>query len=326
MCGARITGGLDLTFEVYGHLIDRHERIIGLVCEAAWGRLVSSSDRSLVYSAMVKLQNRGLIYKGCLTNRFVIADNKVRLVELNQIAWQYHNEDPQKFEKYAQTYHWNQLEQLFEELDQIGPHGNSRLPLIKFTAIAATAKNIVFLPSTSSPYLRVSDSHSRREIFIERVFSFLNDLPDDENEDRPYNALTRNSAPRRRRALLFSISSSSSTRNMYVFASPAPPAPITPNEDDDRTEPAQDAESKNLTTGTMRASRAPALAGPPHSQARRTRTRHCCTTSPQSLCLHRRHSSSGELSRSRQLWTLSGQCSQLSGAQVSQRSHAYSST
>ena len=218
MCGARITGGLDLTFEVYGHLIDRHERIIGLVCEAAWGRLVSSSDRSLVYSAMVKLQNRGLIYKGCLTNRFVIADNKVRLVELNQIAWQYHNEDPQKFEKYAQTYHWNQLEQLFEELDQIGPHGNSRLPLIKFTAIAATAKNIVFLPSTSSPYLRVSDSHSRREIFIERVFSFLNDLPDDENEDRPYNALTRNSAPRRRRALLFSISSSPSTRNMYVFA------------------------------------------------------------------------------------------------------------
>lgn len=48
-------------------------------------------------------------------------------------------------------------------------------------------------------------------------------------------------------------------------ASPAPPAPITPNEDDDRTEPAQDAESKNLTTGTMRASRAPALAGPPRS-------------------------------------------------------------
>ncbi|KAI0729950.1 hypothetical protein C8Q72DRAFT_765171, partial [Fomitopsis betulina] len=48
-------------------------------------------------------------------------------------------------------------------------------------------------------------------------------------------------------------------------ASLAPPAPITPNEDDDRTEPAQGAESKNLTTGTTRASRAPALAGPPRS-------------------------------------------------------------
>lgn len=48
-------------------------------------------------------------------------------------------------------------------------------------------------------------------------------------------------------------------------ASPAPPAPITPDEDDDRTEPAQDAESKHLATATTRASRAPALAGPPRS-------------------------------------------------------------
>ncbi|KAI0724818.1 hypothetical protein C8Q72DRAFT_759319, partial [Fomitopsis betulina] len=47
-------------------------------------------------------------------------------------------------------------------------------------------------------------------------------------------------------------------------ASPAPPMPITPDEDD-CTEPAQDTESKNFTTATMRASRAPSLTGLPRS-------------------------------------------------------------
>ena len=214
MCGARITEGLDLTFEVYGHLIDGDERIIGLVSEAAWGRLVRPSDNFLVCSAIAKLQSRGLIYKGCLTNRFVVADNKVRLVELNQIVWQYRNEDPKQFRKYAQKYHWDQLKQLFEELNQIGPHGNNRLPLIKFMA---TAKNIEFLFPISSPTLRVSGGYS----ILERFVAHNRDSwgpPEDENEDRPYTASSRSSAPRSRRAFLFSVSSSSSTRNMYVFA------------------------------------------------------------------------------------------------------------
>lgn len=209
MCGYRAAHGLDLTFEVYGHLLDRNGRIIGLVSEAAWGRMVKPSDNALVHWAIAKLEKRGLIYKGCLTNRFVIANNKVRLVELNQIA-RYYYEDPKKFKQDSKKYHWSQLKQLFQELDQIGPHGNNRLPLIKFTT---TARNIVFLPSTSSPYLRVSGSYSKLEIFA-HTFGLRDLEPNDEDDDRPYSAPSRNSAPGGRLALRFSISSSS-TRNVY---------------------------------------------------------------------------------------------------------------
>ncbi|KAI0736221.1 hypothetical protein C8Q72DRAFT_758103, partial [Fomitopsis betulina] len=48
-------------------------------------------------------------------------------------------------------------------------------------------------------------------------------------------------------------------------ASPAPPTPITPDKDNNCTEPTQDTESKNLATATTCTSRAPTLAGPPRS-------------------------------------------------------------
>ncbi|KJA21059.1 hypothetical protein HYPSUDRAFT_166185 [Hypholoma sublateritium FD-334 SS-4] len=209
MFGYRAVEGLDLTFEVYGHLLDRNGRIIGLVTEAAWGRMVKSSDRSLVWGAIAKLQKRGLIYKGCLTNRFVIANNKVRLVELNQIAWYYG--DQEKLSRESETYHWSPLRQLFGELNQFGPHGNNRLPLIKFTT---TEKSIVLLPyPLASPYIRVSGSYSKLERFA-RTFGFKFLKPDDEDDDRPYSASSRNSSPRGRLAPRFSISSSS-TRNTY---------------------------------------------------------------------------------------------------------------
>ncbi len=181
-------------------------RIIGLVSEAAWGRLVRPSDKFLVYDAIRKLQSQGFIYKGCLTNRFIVADNKVRLVELNQIAWQYFREDPKKFQKYAQNYHWNQLKQLFEELDQIGPNGNNRLPLIKFIHTGKNFEECLFpISSRLSAFQGVT--RNGRDLWHASVTPGGNHWQMMKTKTDPYNASSRRPAPRSRHALLFSISS-----------------------------------------------------------------------------------------------------------------------
>jgi len=127
MYGYRAVQDLDVTFGVLGHLISTDGTIIGLVSEAAWGRMVRLSDAALIYKTIAEVQNRGIIYKGCLTNRFMIADGKVRLVELNCIT---PYEDKQKVLEDADSWHWNELGELFHELRTLGPYGRLRFPAL----------------------------------------------------------------------------------------------------------------------------------------------------------------------------------------------------
>ncbi|KAF8900426.1 hypothetical protein CPB84DRAFT_1847226 [Gymnopilus junonius] len=129
MYGYRAVQGLDVTFEVYGHLVGRDGSIMGLVSEAARGRIAEPSDRILIYQAIARMQRRGIIYKGCLTNRFIIFGGKVRLTELNCITV---IQDRDLLEKEAELWHWKELEQLFLEFDRIGPYGLYRIPLWRF--------------------------------------------------------------------------------------------------------------------------------------------------------------------------------------------------
>lgn len=192
MHGYNYAQGLDLTFKVYGHLVDRndHKRILGLVSEAAFGRSIQCSDKNLIFSAISRLQARGCIYKGCLTNRFMIADDKVRFLELNLITRPYRNlDDPRSWEKLevdAQQFHWNELDRLFEELVEFGQYGNNRLPLLHFTA---NSDNILAISCNTSTYPRISEVYSIHDILANNP-GFVHTAMTSEyaEEDTPHNS------------------------------------------------------------------------------------------------------------------------------------------
>lgn len=147
MYGYRLLEGMDLTFEFYGHLVGVDGEIRGIVSEAAWGRMITTEDFSRVYRAVAKLQRRGLLYKACLTNRFMIANNKVRLLDLAMVD-PHHALDPPMLEKEAELWHWSELTRLFHEIRTIGPYGKFRAPLHRFRS---TYEDLECLPLPRSP-------------------------------------------------------------------------------------------------------------------------------------------------------------------------------
>ncbi|KDR78258.1 hypothetical protein GALMADRAFT_245345 [Galerina marginata CBS 339.88] len=149
MYGYRAVQGLDVTFEIYGHLATRDGSIIGLVSEAAWGRMIRLDDRALVYKTVAKIEQRGCLYRGCYTNRFIIANGKVRLLELNSV-WPY--KDMDCLEKDAELWHWKELDDLFAEFRDIGPYGNYHLPLLRFTTTHNDLKYVRPPPSPDRPF------------------------------------------------------------------------------------------------------------------------------------------------------------------------------
>ncbi|KAF8181079.1 hypothetical protein BJ912DRAFT_980282 [Pholiota molesta] len=120
----RVLEGMDLTYEVYGHLLRGDGTVIGLVTEAAKGRMIKLSDRQLIYSAICTIQRRGCLYRGCGTNRFMISpEGKVRLLELFSLI-PYSREHLRELEKDAELWHWEELAELFEEFKTHGRYGD----------------------------------------------------------------------------------------------------------------------------------------------------------------------------------------------------------
>ncbi|KAF9484219.1 hypothetical protein BDN70DRAFT_917909 [Pholiota conissans] len=161
MRGARAVEGLDLTFEVYGHLVGDDGNIIGLVTEAASGRMIKLSDKGLVYSAISKLQSHGFIYRGCITNRFMIHNGKVRLIELNCIE---PYSDRKQLEKDAERWHWEELRDLFGQWNEFGTH---RVPPARFIS---SWKTLEFMYPIPSPELPRGGFHVSRA-FFEKFFT-----------------------------------------------------------------------------------------------------------------------------------------------------------
>ncbi|KAJ8522187.1 hypothetical protein ONZ45_g1214 [Pleurotus djamor] len=108
--GQRALRGLDLTFDVLGH-VTRDGCIVGIMTESVTGRMVEYPDRSIVYDAITKVQSRGLIYSVQESNIMVV-DGKVRLLSLSSIR---------KFtpgDRFVDVnrFHWDALSRLFDKL------------------------------------------------------------------------------------------------------------------------------------------------------------------------------------------------------------------
>lgn len=159
MIGARALDGLDLTYEVYGHLVGDDGSIIGLVTEAATGRMIGLSDMALVYNTISKIQNRGFLYRGCGTNRFMIQDGKVRLIELNCIT---PYSDRTELEKDAERWHWQELQELFEKFRTNGQYGEHAIPPSRFTS---SWRKIELICPIRSPELPLGGILLRRTFF-----------------------------------------------------------------------------------------------------------------------------------------------------------------
>jgi len=193
MYGYRAVRDLDVTFEVLGHLISEDGTVIGLVSEAAWGRMVKPSDAALIYKTIAEIQNRGIIYRGCLTNRFLIADGKVRLIELNCIT---PYEDKQKMLDDADVWHWEELGQLFYEFKTHGPYGFFRWPSLM---LYTRCKDIHFLPPPPRPDLPFGGMHLYNDFFLMCGIEAWPDFQrvEREQEDRPTTELSKRSRPLR---------------------------------------------------------------------------------------------------------------------------------
>jgi hypothetical protein len=193
MYGYRAVQDLDVTFEVLGHLISEDGTVIGLVSEAAWGRMVKPSDATLIYKTIAEIQNRGIIYKGCLTNRFLIADGKVRLVELNCIT---PYEDKQKMLDDADVWHWYELGKLFSEFTTHGPHGFFRWPSLM---LYARFQDIHFLPPPPRPDLPFGGIYVYYDFFVMCDIEAWPDFQrvEREREDRPTTEPSKRRRPLR---------------------------------------------------------------------------------------------------------------------------------
>ncbi|KIM41862.1 hypothetical protein M413DRAFT_27425 [Hebeloma cylindrosporum] len=146
----RAISGMDLTYEVYGHLVRKDGTVVGLVTEAAWGRPIKSSDRALIYQTAARLQSRGWVYFGSLHNHFLIAGGKVRLIEPSALKF-YSKDDTERLYSDAERFHWWALNKLFWEFENYGPFGNVRLPQPRFTASFSNSNLVIPPPSPERP-------------------------------------------------------------------------------------------------------------------------------------------------------------------------------
>ncbi|KAG5724798.1 hypothetical protein E4T56_gene7094 [Termitomyces sp. T112] len=106
--------GLDLTYHVFGHLVEDDGTIVGIVQEAHVGRLMQYRDRSIVYDAYARMQQRGLIY--CGATEFYnthILNGKVRIPVLYTV-WYFPDEHMCK--KQGEIRHWQPLDDWFGEM------------------------------------------------------------------------------------------------------------------------------------------------------------------------------------------------------------------
>ncbi|RDB20140.1 hypothetical protein Hypma_012975 [Hypsizygus marmoreus] len=139
--------GLDITYEVLGHLVEPDGTVVGIVTEAETGRLVQYRDRPLVYDAISRIQQRGLIYTGIERYNIHILNGKVRLSS-NLGALRYYG-DPAELERKASIIHWKTLEKLFAFLNT----ENDPIPRPSYHQLWDVSPEL--LPAPPSPERRI---------------------------------------------------------------------------------------------------------------------------------------------------------------------------
>jgi len=105
---------LDLTYEALGHVVEDDGTIVGLVFEPYAGRLLQYRDRALVYDALSRVQQRGLVYCGAQGyQNFTVMNGKIRLTNLASI---WHFPDEKERNEAGDVRHWQTLERWFPVL------------------------------------------------------------------------------------------------------------------------------------------------------------------------------------------------------------------
>lgn len=141
MWGQRLLLGLDLTFEVLGHIVSEDGGIVGIMREPPIGRLVEKQDKALVYNAIATLQKERLVYHGVDRSNIMITDGKVRFLSIDKIK----QCSDEVFHELTGIWHWKQLETLFEELES---HPND-MPIMH--QLKPTIRILPPLPSPNYP-------------------------------------------------------------------------------------------------------------------------------------------------------------------------------
>ncbi|KAJ7699317.1 hypothetical protein B0H17DRAFT_306877 [Mycena rosella] len=124
MKGHRLLKGLDVTFEVLGHIV-RDGEIIGLMTHAVDDRPVEYKDRAAMYAAVTKVQSKGLIISFNGSSDVSMHNGKVRFLVPQAVRKFSEVDDP---EATADIFHWQTLSKLFEKLRQ----EPSSVPLLRY--------------------------------------------------------------------------------------------------------------------------------------------------------------------------------------------------
>ncbi|KAJ7146186.1 hypothetical protein C8R44DRAFT_863981 [Mycena epipterygia] len=116
--GLKAVRGMDLTYDVVAHVF-RGGFLIGILTEPSeLSRPIRRSDRAAVFAAFAKLERAFMLHKNLMDNQRILIDEKgrVRLLDLNNIIC-YAPHERKKFEEHAQDYHWDTLQQMFQDLE-----------------------------------------------------------------------------------------------------------------------------------------------------------------------------------------------------------------
>jgi len=143
--GRSLLVGLDLTFEVLGHII-RDGEVVGIMLEPCYGRPLRHDDRAVVYEAVAKMQSRRLFFPMIDNSNIMISEGKVRFMGVKGIT-RIATDSTGRSEEEVIAHHWQKLSNLFDTLDST-PYICQQNRLLGQHAII-----IPKLPSPDRPFL-----------------------------------------------------------------------------------------------------------------------------------------------------------------------------
>lgn len=240
MQGYQYVRGMDLTYEVLGHVM-RDGSVIGLMTEPHIGRIMQSCDRALLYDAVSRMERRRLVHMGPTTPNLIIQNGKVRLINLACIR-HFNDDQEEDFKATAAIRHWENLEKVFSQMD---PSTFYYIPnylrdrqqkLHLLPAVPSVERPIrieMFLQHQARPYLfdvrKIKKEHEKKMERLRRLRLSAGtrvpesleteptDLISEAVEERPYVATTNRSRPKKRSNQHYSIENSASRKLLLAY-------------------------------------------------------------------------------------------------------------
>jgi len=123
--------------------------------EPSIGRSITAKDRPLIYKTIRQLQDKGILYRAILNNRFAIEGSKLRLTAPSEI-YDFNHDWQERFYRLGERYHWKELDQLFYEIDNGNPYGGFSTPLFTELDLRSTQTQFCLPPSPEYPIGGVS--------------------------------------------------------------------------------------------------------------------------------------------------------------------------